>query len=424
MMEKKKNVLKLLVLDTSYSLEAIVKRSLLESVTCRDLDGFFEHVWTVHPFSTLVTSTEWSARYGKPVTHELTPVHTFIEGKIGRFKFLSWFFPLNFLIGQIGLLSQLVRLIRREKISVIRSGDMLYLGLLSWALSRVCKIPFLVRVGGNNDKVFETTGQPIQKRLFLTRSIEKRVERFVFKRADLVAGANQDNLNFALNNGARKEFSTIFRYGNLIHKSHFTSPYGRQGGIEILDAMGVQPKQFLIYIGRLEAVKHPADVVEVLADVRKRGHNVSALLVGDGKLMSELKVLADRLGVKDAVRFCGNKDQEWLSKVIPLAAVIISPHTGRALSEAALGAVPVVAYDIDWQSELIQSGVTGELVPHLATAQMADAVEKFLTNKQYAQAMGSAVRERTLEMMWPEKLNQHERAEYKSLLKRYNSKPN
>ena len=38
--------MKLLVIDTSYSYEKIVKLGLQSSVLCRDLDGYFEHVWT------------------------------------------------------------------------------------------------------------------------------------------------------------------------------------------------------------------------------------------------------------------------------------------------------------------------------------------------------------------------------------------
>src|SRR5207249_3226718 len=44
---------RLLVLDTSYSLEAIRANRTEASVTCRDLGGFFDRVWTVHPFATL-----------------------------------------------------------------------------------------------------------------------------------------------------------------------------------------------------------------------------------------------------------------------------------------------------------------------------------------------------------------------------------
>ena len=218
------NVRKLLVLDSSYSLEAIRSRSLEDSVTCRDLEGFFEHVWSVHPFATLVTSDKWMSKYGRFKFHKLNSSHTFIEGKIGKFKFLQWLPSLNFLISQIDIFFALIRLIRKKKINVIRSGDPLYLGLFGLALSRLCGVPLALRIGANYDKSYETTGKPRQAKLFQARWIEKIVEQFVFKHADLVAGANQDNLDFALANGAKPEVSTLFRYGNLIDKQHFVDP--------------------------------------------------------------------------------------------------------------------------------------------------------------------------------------------------------
>ncbi|MDB5199022.1 MAG: hypothetical protein JWO92_985 [Chitinophagaceae bacterium] len=410
---------KLLVLDTSYSLEAIQKRGLIQAVTCRDLNGYFNHVWSVHPFATLVTSPEWTSKFGKPVWHSLTPSHTFIEGKIGRYAWLKWISPLNFLFGQVGLFFSLKNLIKKENISIIRVGDMLYLGLLGWLLSRWCKIPLVVRVGGNHDKVFETTGQPIQKRIFFNRKIEKKIERFVLSRADLVAGANQDNLNFALANGARKKYSTIFRYGNLLYEGHFIEPENRKEGISLLNELGIKAFGFLLYIGRLEKVKHPDHVIQVLADVRKGNHDVKALFVGDGTMLVKLKELSVTYGVKNEVVFAGNQNQEWLSRIIPLAAVVLSPHTGRALSEAALGSVPIAAYDIDWQSEIIENEITGLLVPHPQQKKLSEATERFLTDKTFAKKMGGALRKKAIEILDPKKSNLHEIAEYEALLKRF-----
>lgn len=409
-------VRKLLVLDTSYTLEAIRTRKLEDSVTCRDLDGFFEHVWTVHPFATLVTSEKWTSRCGRAECHSLATAHTFIEGKVGRFAILKWLTPLNFLLSQISIFATLVCLIRKERISAIRVGSPLYLGLFGWALSRLCGIPFVVRVGGNYDKIYEATGRPLEKRLFFHRRIEKLVERFVFSRADLVAGANQDNLDFALANGARPEFSTLFRYGNLIDRRHFVVPEERMGGYAKLNELGVKPGCFILYIGRLESVKRPDDVVRVLAEVRGQGRDVKALLVGDGQLRPKLAVLARELGVEDQVVFCGNRDQEWLAQIIPLAAVIVSPHTGRALSEAALGAAPIAAYDIDWQAELIETGVTGELVSFGNWRALAASTIKLLSDRAYARNVGENLRGRVLEMMDPAKLDEHERQQYEQLL--------
>jgi glycosyltransferase involved in cell wall biosynthesis len=407
---------KLLVLDTSYTFEAIRERGLEATIECRDLRGFFEHVWTVHPFATLLTSNAWAPRFGRPTTYRLSPVHTVIEGKVGRFHWLKWLFALNFLLGQIGLFLMLSRLIRNEGISAIRCGNPLYLGLFGWALSRTCNIPFVVRVGMNNDKIYETTGTPMEPRLMRNRKIEKIVERFVFRRADLVAGANQDNLDFALANGANPEKATIFRYGNLIDARHFTDPEGRPVNEEMLGRLDVERGKFILYIGRLEAPKHADDVVRVLARLRSDGLQVKAVLAGDGRLRPELERLAADLGIAASVVFAGNCTQEQLSHLVPAAAAVVSPHTGRALAEAALGAAPIVAYDIDWQSELIETDVTGVLVRHRDWNAMAEAAARFIADRSYAQTMGSALRERAIAMLDPLILDQHEQQQYRRLL--------
>lgn len=410
---------KLLVLDAAFTLEAIEERGLQFSVTCRDLDGFFEHVWSVHPFATLLTSASWGPRWGRPDIRALSPRHTVIEGRVGRFAILRRLFLLNFILGQWALFRMLRGLIRREGIGVVRAGDPLYLGLLGWALARSCGIPLVVRVGGNHDKVFASTGRPVQPRLMRTRAIERRVERFVLSRADLVAGANQDNLDFALRAGARLERSTLFRYGNLIDQRHFAEPRSRPLDPARLTELGLRRDAFLLYVGRLVAQKHPDDIVRVLARLRGDGLDVKAVLSGDGPLRDDMAALARRLGVGDALVFAGNRDQAWLAEMIPAAGAVLSPHTGRALSEAALGGAPIVAYDIDWQGELVETGRTGILVPLGDWQGMAEGAHRLLTDREFARRMGDAARTAALAMLDPAALDAHERTEYRRLLDRF-----
>jgi glycosyltransferase involved in cell wall biosynthesis len=412
-------VRRLLVLDSAYALEAIRDRRLERSVTCRDLDGFFDHVWSVHPFATLVTSERWSPREGAAREHRLAERHTVIEGCVGRWRALRFFPPLNFVAAQLALIVQLVALIRRERIDVIRAGDPLYLGLLGLILSRLCGVPLLVRVGGNHDKVFEITGRPMMPRLFHSRRVEKRLERLVLSRADLVAGANEDNLAFARSNGASADRSTLFRYGNLIDPRHFVAPASRPEGESLLLEIGVGPGRFLLYVGRLEPVKQPDHVLRVLAELRRRGHQLDAVLVGDGSMWAQLRALSRELGVEDRVHLCGVRNQEWLSRVAPLAALAISPHTGRALAEVGLAAVPIVAYDVDWQGEVIKPGATGELVEHGDWMAMAAAADALLRDPVRAQRLGRALREMMRAMMDPAALDRHERASYAAMIDRY-----
>ncbi len=409
----------LLVLDASYTLEMIRERGMENSVTCRDLDGFFRHVWSVHPFASLLTSDVWSPRFGAPVWHDLGKRHTFIEGKVGRFGWLSFLFPLNFLIGQIGLFFSLWALIRRENIGVIRVGDPLYLGLYGLALKAVTGVPMLIRINGNNDKVRENTGRALYPRFFRTAAIEKKVERFVLPRADMIAAPNQDNVDFAVAGGANPEHTTIFRYGNLLASEHLMPPSERGTDAELFLRLGIRPGHFLLCIGRLEPVKFPDDAVCILAAAVKAGHDIKLFFAGDGDMRDELEALGKELGVGSRIVFGGNQNQKSLSQLNAHTACVISALTGRALSEAALGGAPIAAYDLDWQSDLVETGKTGELVPFRDVDTFSSAVCRLLADRNYAKTMGQCARERAREMLDPVALDAHERAEYSKLMGRY-----
>lgn len=409
----------LLVLDASYTLEMIRERGMENSVTCRDLDGFFRHVWSVHPFASLLTSPAWSPRFGPPVWRELGERHTFIEGKVGRFGWLSFLFPVNFLIGQIGLFFSLWALIRRENIRVIRVGDPLYLGLFGLALKAVTGVPMLIRINGNNDKVRENTGRALYPRFFRTAAVEKKVERFVLPRADMIAAPNQDNVDFAVAGGANPEHTTIFRYGNLLAPEHLMPPAERVTDAELFARLRVEPGRFLLCIGRLETVKFPDDAVRILSAAVKAGHDIKLFFAGDGDMRGGLQALGDELGVGDRIVFGGNQNQKSLSQLNAHTACVISPLTGRALSEAALGGAPIAAYDLDWQSDLVETGKTGELVPFRDIEVFGAAVCRLLGDRDYAKVMGEGARERAREMLDPEALDDHERAEYTKLIKRF-----
>ena len=134
------------------------------------------------------------------------------------------------------------------------------------------------------------------------------------------------------------------------------------------------------------------------------------------KIPMSLAALAAELGVEDQVLFLGNKDQDWLWRVVPKVSMVVSPVTGRALAEVALAGAPIVAYDIDWQAELVETGVTGELVSYPDHEGMADAIERFLDQPDYARRMGHAIRERALEMMDPDANDRMQVQVYRELM--------
>jgi glycosyltransferase involved in cell wall biosynthesis len=86
------------------------------------------------------------------------------------------------------------------------------------------------------------------------------------------------------------------------------------------------------------------------------------------------------------------------------------------LTEAALGAAPVVAYDIDWQGEMILDGETGRLVQHGDLRAMAEATAELLADPARAADLGRRLRELARTMLDPQALDDHEREQYARLI--------
>ena len=409
----------ILVLDMSYTLAMFRERQMVHALESRDAGGFFDIVISVHPLAGLFESGD--DRYGLPRVTPLGKGQTFIEGKIGRFRWPMVLAPLNFLLAQAGLIRLLRQTARDAQIKVIRVGDPYYLGLMGWLLARLLAVPLAIRVPFRYDEIRKLTGRAAMPRLFRFGWIEERIERFVFPRCDLIAGANEDNMRYALEKGGRSSVATVFRYGNLLHADHWIEPEARDNADTDLESLALTGHRFVATVARLEPMKRVEDVVRVVAELFRRGTMVRSLIIGDGTLRPQLVDMARSLGVEHLVVFAGNRNQEWIARVLPRASVIVSPHMGRALVEAGLSGVPIVAFDYDWQREVVVDGETGFLVPNGDWLTMAERTEELLRDPDTARRMGSQVREKVAAMMDPVALMHHEQMAYAHLMEGWTS---
>lgn len=403
----------LLIVDGSYTIDTIRRLGLEQSVLSRDLDGFFDHVWTVHPFGRL---DEGGRDVGAPETTALNDRHSFIQARSGRFAWSRFSQALNFVFAQFSLVRRLSKLVRQERIAIVRVGDPLWVGMIGWIVARLGGAKFAVRINGNNDKIRETTGRAIYPRLLRSMRLERAIERFLLKRALLVAAPNQDNVDFAVAKGANPAATAIFPYGNLLAPAHRAGPGDRGDAADVLSKFGISSSRYLLCVSRLQPVKFPEDCVFCLAAARTAGHDVSLILAGEGDMREDLERVAKDLGVGDHLVLPGNVDQDRLSRLYARAAAFISPLTGRALSEAALGAAPIVAYDLDWQGDLVRTGETGILVPFRDVDALCRGVVRLLEDEGEAARMGKAARAAALAMFDPDALLANERAAYSRLL--------
>jgi glycosyltransferase involved in cell wall biosynthesis len=401
-------------LDMAYTLRTARERDLSQEFLSRDCGGFFEHVWGVHPIADVPHDAPLSFSGFRPHVVAFSPNQTIIEGVSGYYAALRGLYPVNFVVSQIRFLLYLAALIKRERISVVVSTDPYLCGLYGLFLKYLTKTPLVIWVLANYADVADSTGKAIMPRLFRTRWIERQIERIVFKCADLVAGGNRDNLEFALRNGANANRSTVFPVGKTIHLSHRIDPK-----LRVVDP--VVPRtggKVFVYVGRLLETKFPDDVIRAFSAIRGQHADATLVMVGDGPMREVLETLAAELGLGDSVWFTGNVHQQRLSEILAGCYAALSPLTGRALIEVALAGLPVIVYDRDWQKEFVDRSNGGRVVPFRNWQEMGNTAADLAADPDAARVLGQNVRRAALEMCDLSDLYRHEQQVYLTLLHR------
>ena len=397
---------RLLAIDSVYSLDVMRARGAEHFVTHRDLDGYFEVVWSVHPLIGAQPGSPPEHAVGPPTVTPLGGAHHMIEGRTRRFAALARLPHLDFACAQLELVLMLDRIVDREGVCIVR-GDPFYHGLLALLLGRLNGRAVEVRVIGNHDAIYETAGALAYPRIFRRRAVEQRVARFTLSHADSVVVASADNRAFALRNGARPERVWHLDNASLVNPLHLADPAARG---PVADEFGFRGRPVVICVTRLERMKHPEDVLASVAAARRRDPRIAAVVVGEGALRAELEQLRAELGLQGHVAFAGDRDQRWVARMLSQSDVVAVPLAGLALVEAALSGTPIAAYDVEWHAELLRSPREGLLVPYRDTDALADAICALAEDPDRAARIAAAARARALEIMQPQKLIADERA--------------
>lgn len=153
-------------------------------------------------------------------------------------------------------------------------------------------------------------------------------------------------------------------------------------------------------------VKRQEDFLEALALARAQVPGLRGWLVGEGAREAELKGRAQALGLAGAAHFLGRRmDVPALLKRATLG-VLCSRQEGlsNAVIEGMASGLPMVVTDAGGNSELVQDGVRGYVVPPVDPPALARAMLRVLEDGARGRRMGAegrafVERELTLEAM-------------------------
>ncbi len=182
-------------------------------------------------------------------------------------------------------------------------------------------------------------------------------------------------------------------FGVRVDEKHYIDPSARR---DLRRGLGLEGKKILLYVGRLHPVKYPEDALKAFFIVQRHMDKAVLLIVGDGILKGALEDVAKAEGVSGSVYFLGSKNYDELIDILHTADILIAPHGGMTLVEAALAATPIVAYDFDWHPEFIEKGRMGFMVPFRDFEGIARKAEEILADDNLRKSMGAYCRKEAI----------------------------
>lgn len=175
------------------------------------------------------------------------------------------------------------------------------------------------------------------------------------------------------------------------------SPTWREIGLEGKDRL-------VTYVGRLSYEKGVDVLLEAFAGVVGKLPGAALLIVGDGRERARLERQARSLGIEKGVCFHGYEDSP--GRFMAASDLIVLPSRSEASSNVLLEGMalgkPLVATAVGGTPEILQSGVSGLLVPPESSEALADAMLQVLRNRDLASRLATCGRERVKREFSPE----------------------
>ena len=339
---------------------------------CSDFGGYFEQMWNVH------------FPAGARGALSLTPRHHLIDVDFALPRALQPLRRATAVLREVRFLLWLLPFLARTRATIVTATNPYLQGVNAALASRLLGLPYAVIITRDYDWDWSVLRKQAFASVYPSQRLERAVGRWVLRHATLVLADRRYYRDFAVRNGVapRRAVATRVLADDAFARAERSVQLG--------------PVPRLVYVGRLDADKFALDLVECLVRVRERVPEAVLSCAGTGGLEGVMRTRAGELGVGNALELLGSVDLADLPGLIASSDVVVAPHMGYTLVEAGLTGTPIVTYDFDFHSEIIESGVSGHLVPLRDVAALAERVVSLLEDPEHARAMGARLRSRLL----------------------------
>jgi glycosyltransferase involved in cell wall biosynthesis len=244
---------------------------------------------------------------------------------------------------------------------------------------------------------------------------ELAIDRYLARKTERIVVNSTGVRDFYVGHGISEDlFVTI---PNGVSASAAVEPTPRE---EILRELGLPANARLIgAVNRLWPQKRIKDLIwgaDLLKCVRDDTH---LLIIGDGPQRWRMERYNYQMTTDDLVHFLGERDD--VPRLLPHfdCLWLASSYEGQsnAIMEAMSAGVPVVATDIPGNRDLVVNDQTGFLVAVGDRAAIARQTKLLLEDRELAERMGAAGRQRMLEEFSVEKMVERHGAFYEQVVR-------
>jgi glycosyltransferase involved in cell wall biosynthesis len=146
---------------------------------------------------------------------------------------------------------------------------------------------------------------------------------------------------------------------------------------------------YCAFIGRLTKIKRPDRMLEVARELKSRNTNIHFIVAGGGELLAEYKNIALKKNLP--VTFLGW--QEDIEEVLAISDLVLltsdNEGTPIALIQAGMAGIASVSTNAGSIAEVVINNQTG-LITDFSVKNIADALEKLVSNSQLRKQYGQA----------------------------------
>jgi glycosyltransferase involved in cell wall biosynthesis len=281
-----------------------------------------------------------------------------------------------------------LRLAKTHGVDLVRGNDPYWTGLFALIAARLCRLPFCVSIHTDYRKSIELDRSIAISSVLGSHRLAGVLERFVLSRADMVMPIRESLRARAVEQGARRDRIRVIPHG--IDLSPFDAPPAHDVRSRF-DLRGTE--RIVSFVGRLSRDNYIGEVLDAVRKLGGQRSDFALVVAGGGKEEAAVRQrVAEDSVLRERVRLVGFQPRQVCLDLRRASAVSLCLKAGFSLIEACAAGRPVVAYDVEWHSELVRDGDTGFLVREHDVDGVVRALGWLLDHPDDGERMGRAAR--------------------------------